>query len=153
MTTSTFDLEKLLPRLMGRAAGAYHARLVEHLTRLGLVLDRAHVVILMNVWHRPGLSQCFFARLAGRNRAFISRAVDCLESDRLLRREIDPDDRRRRRLYLTAAGRRLVTRLLPVWRQVDRQALEGIDPADVDTCREVLTRVRQNLGEDDCDNC
>ena len=149
MVSTGLDLEQLLPRLLGRAADTYHVRLTEHLVRLGLGLDLGHVVVLMNVWHRPGLSQCFFARVAGRNRTFITRAVDNLEKDGLLRREIDQDDRRRKRLYLTPAGRRLVKRLLPVWQRLDREALDGIESSDVQTCRTVLERVFRNLGGED----
>jgi DNA-binding MarR family transcriptional regulator len=57
----------------------------------------------------PG-SQAELARLLGKVPAMVVSAVDALEQRGFVARERDPDDRRRTRVVLTAAGRRALAR-------------------------------------------
>ena len=63
--------------------------------------------------------------------ATITHHVDRLEAAGLVRRQLDPGDRRVRRLELTDAGTELHARLLGAVIQLQRRVLAGIDPPDL----------------------
>jgi DNA-binding MarR family transcriptional regulator len=74
-----------------------------------------------------------------------SRVVSALRRRRLLRRDVDPADRRRSRLVLTAAGERLAGELAPVAREIRRAVVAGMAEPEVEMLREGLRRVISNL--------
>lgn len=63
--------------------------------------------------------------------------VDVLVDKGLLGREIDPNDRRRRLLALTASGRAIVRDLTNTGAHIEARFLQALDPAD----REELHRI------------
>jgi DNA-binding MarR family transcriptional regulator len=78
--------------------------------------------------------------------ATLTGVVDGLERRGWLTREESTDDRRVRRLALTAAGRRVYESVSP-WlsEEVQQRVLEGLSPGQVAVAREVLQRVVENL--------
>jgi MarR family transcriptional regulator for hemolysin len=77
--------------------------------------------------------------------ATITHHVDKLEAVGLVRRRLDPDDRRVRRLELTEAGAELHRRLLGAVIALQRRVLAGIDPADMDALARCLATIQANL--------
>jgi DNA-binding MarR family transcriptional regulator len=78
--------------------------------------------------------------------ATLTGVIDGLERRGWLTREESVDDRRVRRLVLTAAGRRAYEAVSP-WlsEEVQRRVLHGLTPGQVAVAREVLQRVVDNL--------
>lgn len=54
----------------------------------------------------------------GQSHVAVVQVVNSLVGEGLLESSVDPADRRRRNLRLTASGRRLVRRLEPIWRAI-----------------------------------
>lgn len=75
----------------------------------------------------------------------ISDVAERLELAGLLRREIDPDDSRAKRLVLTQAGTSVILKMQTVADGVFDKALAGIPASDVDTLTRALTRMTENL--------
>ncbi len=78
--------------------------------------------------------------------ATITHHVDRLEAAGLVRRRLDPGDRRVRRLELTDAGTELHARLLGAVIQLQRQVMAGIDAADLAALARCLAAIDANLG-------
>lgn len=57
------------------------------------------------------------AELLAMDRTTLTAALKPLERRGLVRSEVDPEDRRGRRLLLTEAGRALLAQAVPVWRE------------------------------------
>jgi DNA-binding MarR family transcriptional regulator len=74
----------------------------------------------------------------------VSRAVAGLEKAGLLDRHVDPADRRRVLLRLTARGRAVLAELVPRVLEVEQRLLEGLSPAERDTLLGLMQRVRDN---------
>ncbi len=74
----------------------------------------------------PG-SQAELARLLGKVPAMVVLAVDSLEGSGFVARERDPDDRRRTRVVLTAAGRRALARGHAIADDTVAATLPGLD--------------------------
>jgi MarR family transcriptional regulator, transcriptional regulator for hemolysin len=77
--------------------------------------------------------------------ATITHHVDRLEAAGLVRRQLDPGDRRVRRLELTEAGTELHARLLGAVIGLQRRVLAGIDPADMAALARCLETIQANL--------
>ena len=76
--------------------------------------------------------------------ASITRIVQLLERDGLLRRKPHPSDGRRSELVLTRSGESLIRKVEPIARANRSRALAGIDAKQVAQVREVLKRIIEN---------
>ena len=81
------------------------------------------------------------ASLLGMDRTTLTAAVKPLQRRHLLNITVDPADRRSRIMTLTANGRRLLARSVPVWRMT-HAAVEALLPnGDPDRLRKNLRAV------------
>lgn len=99
-----------------RAAGAVTARVHNGLSAEGVSLSQFGV--LEALLHRGPLAQCDLGRKILKSSGNVTVVVDHLEQRGLVARKRSVSDRRRVAVSLTAAGRKLITRLFP------RQAAE-----------------------------
>lgn len=77
--------------------------------------------------------------------ATITHHIDRLEGLGLVRRQRDPDDRRVRRLELTAAGARLHRSLLTAVKELEATATAGLTEPQQAEFRRTLDLIRSNL--------
>ncbi len=82
------------------------------------------------------------AAARGVSRANVSTLVAPLLRRRLIRQTDDPRDRRRKRLNLTAAGRRVIERLEPLRRGANQKLFADLEPA---VKKELLRRLQHSL--------
>ena len=76
--------------------------------------------------------------------ASITRIVQLLERNGLLRRKPHPTDGRRSKLVLTKRGESVIRTVEPIAQAYRRRALEGIDAEEVARLRELLRRIVDN---------
>lgn len=74
----------------------------------------------------------------------VSRAVGRAESRGLVDRSIDPDDRRRLLLTLTAQGRAIHDRIVPLAREREAQILSALSEAEADALMTALLRLQSS---------
>ena len=72
----------------------------------------------------------------------VSRIIDRLERRGLLRRAVDPDDRRARRIVLEDQGHELIRSLRPQIDRVHRTQLAHLTDAEIVTLNDLLFRAR-----------
>jgi DNA-binding MarR family transcriptional regulator len=72
-------------------------------------------------------------------------ALNSMEKAGLVRRVRSREDARRAHVWLTPRGRQLERRLLPVARQIVREAEQGVGRRNVAVFRAVIARMTQNL--------
>jgi MarR family transcriptional regulator for hemolysin len=77
--------------------------------------------------------------------ATITHHIDRLEQLGLVRRQLDPDDRRVRKLELTAEGKKLHRNLLEAARAFERVVFDGISERQRMELRRALDRIAANL--------
>jgi len=77
--------------------------------------------------------------------ATITYHVDRAEKLGLVQREVDPDDRRVKRLRLTPEGTRVYKRLWAQARSFEAQVFAGISDAEQARLRRALAKIRENL--------
>lgn len=112
----------------------------------GLGATRAQWKVLFRLTHTPGLRQVDLAEILDIEPISLCRIVDRLQEAGLVERTRDPDDRRAWRLHVTAKAEPLVERLKAVASELFDEAFAGIRPDEIEKVREMLARVRENVG-------
>lgn len=85
--------------------------------------------VLLTVRDRPGIDQSRLGEATSIDLATLAPLVHRLELRGLLVREVDPANRRRKLLTLTAEGIATLDRLLPLGEAVDEAVLGGLPEA------------------------
>jgi DNA-binding MarR family transcriptional regulator len=96
-----------------RAARALARRFDEALRPLGLTHGQFSLLMSLNRPEPPRLGSV--AELLAMDRTTLTANLKPLERRRLVKVAVDRDDKRSRRLALTAAGRALLVEAMPVW--------------------------------------
>ena len=91
------------------------------------------------------MSQAALATHVHLEGATITHHVDRLEAAGLVRRQLDPGDRRVRRLELTLAGTELHTRLLAAVIELQQHVLAGLGKPERAALKKTLETIQSNL--------
>jgi MarR family transcriptional regulator for hemolysin len=102
-------------------------------------------VVLSALSDVGAMSQAALATHVHLEGATITHHVDRLEAAGLVRRELDPGDRRIRRLELTDAGAKLHARLLGAVIDLQRRVLGGLDQQERAGLARALATIQANL--------
>lgn len=101
--------------------------------------------LVIHLAENPGVSQARIAERLHADAPTVSRALSVLVERRLARADLDPSDRRRTRIALTAAGRRLAGELAPLAAEIRAAVIEGMSPEEIAAVRRGLLRIIENL--------
>ena len=97
-----------------RAARVLARRFDEAFRPLGLTNGQFSLLMSLNRLEPPTLGSV--ASLLAMDRTTLTAALKPLERRKLVRVAVDKEDRRSRRLILTEAGRNLLTKAVPIWK-------------------------------------
>jgi DNA-binding MarR family transcriptional regulator len=122
------DLHGKPGHLIRRCHQISHALFLEHCAALDLT--PMQYAMLKAVEAEPGADQITLAGLAAIDRSNAARLGAALEARGLLRRALDPNDRRARRLSLTARGQALLRRAAAAVERVQEDLLAPLTPAE-----------------------
>ena len=122
-------LENFAPYLMNRIMGRYNASLRDEMARLGLTTPKMRSLAVLSVV--DGLLIGELAVYAVVENSTLSRALDGLEADGLVRRQSDSADSRATRIYLTEHGRSTFDRIWPHMEVSYRHMFRGVDEAEM----------------------
>ncbi len=92
-----------------------------------------------------GVRQRVLAEAIGVDNTSVVRVLDHLERDGLVRREMDPSDRRAKLIVLTDAGTVMARRAVSVSDDLRARVLTGVSDDDFGTVSRVLGQISQNL--------
>ena len=110
-----------------RAARALARRFDQALRPIGMTNGQFSLMVALNRPEPPGISAV--ASLLAMDRTTLTAALKPLWRRGLVRIKPDPADRRGRRMMLTAKGRKLLVRAVPIWKKthakVERLLREG----------------------------
>jgi MarR family transcriptional regulator, organic hydroperoxide resistance regulator len=104
-----------------------------------------HWTFLRILWERDGLTQRELSEEAGVMESSTHAAIKAMEEMGYVKRIQLPENRKTVYVHLTAKGRALRTKLEPIAKDVNRDAVRGLAAKDVETARQVLVAVTENL--------
>ncbi len=90
------------------------------------------------------LSASQIVELSSLDKVSVSRAIKGLQAHGFLKRDIDNDDKRRAVLRLTAQGRKVFRRLVPLVKAREALCLAGLTETERDVLISLMERVRLN---------
>lgn len=101
--------------------------------------------MLLHLWRQDGRSPSELADLTIRDRTTVTRLIDGMVKKDLVKREIDPNDRRRSLIFLTPHGQSLQQQLVPIAQELIHQSLKGISQQDIDHAVRVMKQMAENM--------
>jgi DNA-binding MarR family transcriptional regulator len=139
-------LNNFAPYLMNRIMGRYNASLREEMAELGLSTPKARALAVLSV--NDGLLIRDLSVFAVTEQSTLSRALDRLQADGLVRREADSSDNRAVRVFITDAGRAAFEVLWPhmasAYARMFRGVAEDERLAFIATLQKMLANIRKH---------
>lgn len=139
-------LQNFAPYLMNRIMGRYNASLRDEMAQLGLTTPKMRALAVLSVIDGPLIRE--LAVYAVAEQSTLSRALDALSTDGLIRREADQSDSRATRVFITEAGRTAFETLWPHMAEAHARMFRGIPDderrAFVGTLQKMLRNIRKH---------
>ena len=124
----SFDFRHAPGHLIRRAHQKSVAVFMEETT--GVDITPVQFAILNALLDAPGADQVTLAARVSFDAATSGSVIGHLEAKGWVRRESDPDDRRRKLLWITPAGAQVARSLKRAATRAQQRMLEGLDPAE-----------------------
>ena len=142
----TIGLENFEPYLMNRIMGRYNETLRDRVSAMGLTTVKMRALAVLSIVNGPRIRE--LSVYAVIEQSTLSRALDSLHAEGLIRRESDGKDSRATRIYLTDEGRETFEQLWPDIAEAYEQMFRGIEPEDraafLSTLKQILLNVRKH---------
>ena len=139
-------LTNFAPYLMNRIMGRYNAGLRDEMADLGLTTPKARALSVLSVIDGPLIRELSVFTVV--EQSTLSRALDQLDADGLIRREADPQDSRATRVFLTEAGRGVFETLWPHMAEAQARMFRGIPDDErrvfVGTLQKMVANIRKH---------
>jgi DNA-binding MarR family transcriptional regulator len=134
------------PYLMNRIMGRYNAALRAEMGDLGLTTPKMRALAVLSVVEGPLIRELSVFTVV--EASTLSRALDQLQADGLIRRETDPSDSRAVRVYITDTGRVTFEVLWPHMAAAQARMFRGVPDdekrAFVGTLQKMLANIRRH---------
>lgn len=132
-----------LPYLLNRAGARIATAFGEEVRPLGANLQIWRVLAALR--EKDGQRMGDLSKTTSIEVSTLTRLVDNMEKSGLVERRRDDDDARAVALHVTAAGRRLTRRILPIAERYETVALKGFSAQEAATLKKALQRLYDNL--------
>ena len=136
-------LVSYLPYLLNRAGARIATAFGEEVRPLGASLQIWRVLAALR--ERDGRRMGDLSETTSIEVSTLTRLVDNMEKGGLVERRRDVGDARAVALYVTAAGRRLTRRILPIAERYETVALKGFSAREAATLKKALQRLYDNM--------
>ena len=138
-------LDGYLPYLLNRAGARIASAFGEEMRGLGTSLQAWRVLAALR--ERDGRRMGDLSTTTSIEVSTLTRLVDNMEKTGLVARRRDANDTRAVLLHVTAAGRRLTRRILPIAERSETVALKGFGAAEADVLKAALRRLYANMDD------
>jgi len=145
MPNNQFKKGELYSVINGMASTAIARRLQKHFREAGLEITIEQWSILYHLWLEDGLSQQELCNRTFRDKPSITRLIDNLEKQKLVKRIASKEDRRINIVCLTDAAKNLQNLTVDLANQTMYEALVGVTKDEIETVKKVLYQVYDNL--------
>jgi DNA-binding MarR family transcriptional regulator len=148
MAGTQFKRGELYSVINGMASTAVARKLQKSFRNAGVDITIEQWTVLYHLWKEDCLSQQELCNRTYRDKPSITRLIDNLERQKLLKRASHKNDRRINLVCLTDAGRALQNTTLELANQTMDEALQGVKREDIEIVKNVLQKVYDNLNAD-----
>ncbi|MDI9570690.1 MAG: MarR family transcriptional regulator [Pseudomonadota bacterium] len=110
-----------------------------------VTLAQAGILFLLN--KKDGQYMSELGQVIGVDSSAMTRLVDRLEKAGLVKRRIDPENRRAISILLTPAGRQEATAALTVIKRINKEIKEDYSPEELNAFKKVLSGILDKYGK------
>jgi DNA-binding MarR family transcriptional regulator len=139
-------LTNYAPYLMNRIMGRYNASLRDEMAEQGLTTPKMRALAVLSVIEGPLIRELAVYSVV--EQSTLSRALDQLAAEGLIRREADASDSRATRIFITEGGRTAFEALWPRMAEAHARMFRGIPDEErrafVGTLQKMLTNIRKH---------
>jgi DNA-binding MarR family transcriptional regulator len=147
----TTPLAKFLPYVLSITSNAVSGRIAqEYRTRFGLSVPEWRVMAVLG--DAGTLTQRDLTQRTLMDKVAVNRACKGLEERGLAVRTPNEQDGRSHHLELTADGKAMHAEIMPLALEMEKRVFEGLSTAELEQFRDLLDRVRAQLGDIDSDS-
>lgn len=139
------DQSPRISLLISQALGLYRQRINALLAQHRIDLTSEMVTVLRVLWQREGRKQQEIADLLHKDKASITKVIHNMEKRGLVARLADEADARNKKIMLTAEGRALKEKVLPVLDPFLDGVTSGFDEKELAAARAVLSAIIRRL--------
>ena len=136
-------LEQFLPYLLNRAGARIAAAFNAEMRQIGASLQVWRVLAALR--EKDGRRMGDLSETTSIEVSTLTRLVDNMEKDGLVVRRRDSGDARAIALHVTASGRRLTQRIVPIAERYEAVALKGFSAGEVAVLKKALRRLYDNM--------
>lgn len=145
-TLGQIGLQQFAPYLMNRIMGRYNATLRDDFRGQGLTIPQVRALAVLSVIEGVTVNDLSVYTVI--EQSTLSRTLDALEAQGLVRREAGDTDSRVRKVFLTDDGRAEFSRAWPAMHEAFEAMFDGIDDAEyaalINTLQKMLRNVRKH---------
>ncbi len=134
--------------LLGDTSRLFRQYFEKTIAENGLGLTPGEIRALGHVIRFRGSRQAILAERMGVEPMTLSAYLDRLEARQLIRRAMDPNDRRAKLIEPTDEAFRIMRELDPLFDQIYASATQGLSADQIQVAGEVLRAIRANLSND-----
>lgn len=133
--------------LLGHVAHLARERMDARMSRYDMTPAQTHTLLYLCHRGEPVPQRDVVAHLRVKP-STANGILDRMEEKGLIRRTADPADQRQKRVEATEKGRELKDLAEDAFQDAEDMMLRGLKPEELDTLRELLCRIIENLEED-----
>jgi DNA-binding MarR family transcriptional regulator len=145
MSNNQFKRGELYSVINGMASTAVARRLQKNFRLAGLEITIEQWSVLYHLWKQDGLSQQELCNRTFRDKPSITRLLDNLEKQKLVKRMPSKDDRRINLVCLTESAKLLQDKTIELANQTMDEALIGVGKTEIEIVKQVFQKVYDNL--------
>lgn len=139
------EREDLYNLLVTRTPNLMLKNLFNRLKNKGINITREQFSLLVILWKNDGCPQQFLADETFRDKPGITRLIHHLEKLRIVRREVDPYDKRSNLIFLTNKGILIEKSVMDEVEATIQEGLKGIDLEEARIFKKVFLKLHENF--------
>lgn len=143
-----FDVSLIFAMLNGKVFTAINRKLQRNFVRSGLKITPEQWTVLFYLSEQDMITQRQLCDKVYKDKPSMTRIIDTMETNHLVERKSNTEDRRSNLIHLTPLGYAMKDRAEKIALITLREALRGLGLTDISISQEVLRRVFENIKED-----
>jgi DNA-binding MarR family transcriptional regulator len=145
MANNQFKRGELYSVINAMAAAAIGRRMQKNFRAAGLEITIEQWSVLYHLWKEDGLNQQQLCDKTFRDKPSITRLIDNLVKLCLVERKVSETDKRVNYIFLSNIAKNLQDQTIEIANQTMDEALTGITKSEIETVKNVLQKVYDNL--------
>ena len=108
-------------------------------------MDMHELITVLSIHQSPGITQSSLSMNLQMDKGNLTKFLQHLEEKGVLYREVESQDRRHKKCYLTERSKALVPKLDEVKEQWTRLCFEGLSEKELQQYKNISSRITENL--------